>query len=327
MTTSIDTVWSVLKTGDREKISSSFKNKTTKQNASVLEVLAHALRGAIIATPGNELFVADYASIEVRVLLWLAEDEDHLDMLRRGEDPYLDMAQKVYHYPCTKADNPMERALGKVAVLGLGYQMGAPKFVVSAKTMGGVEIDEDFSRVVVETYRTEYWRVKQMWYDTEAAAIQAVRLSRPVDVGYVSYCMDPTRRFLFAELPSGRKLAYPFPRVSMEETSWGKQKETLTFMGVDSYTRQWKRQKTYGGMLVENNTQATARDLLVHSMQQLEFSEVYTPILSVHDEVIAEAPIGTGSVEEFVAIVQQLPDWADGMPVEAEAWKGLRYHK
>jgi DNA polymerase len=106
-----------------------------------------------------------------------------------------------------------------------------------------------------------------MWADTEAAAIRTVKTGKPTVAGRVEYHLDPSRRFLYCRLPSGRDLAYPFPLVKVMPTSWGTEKETLTFMGLNSYTRQWERQKTYGGMLVENNTQAVARDLLVNSMQ------------------------------------------------------------
>jgi DNA polymerase len=320
----MEVVWETLKTSDREVIATSFKNGN-KQDASVLEVLAHALRGAIVASEGNELFVADYAAIEARVVLWLAEDEDALDIFRRGEDIYCEMAASIYNRKITK-DDKTERGLGKIAILGLGYQMGAPKFVATCAVYK-IEIDEELSKRVVDAYRNKFWRVKNMWADTEAAAIRTVKTGKPTVAGRVEYHLDPSRRFLYCRLPSGRDLAYPFPLVKVMPTSWGTEKETLTFMGLNSYTRQWERQKTYGGMLVENNTQAVARDLLTNTMQTLESTRVYTPILSVHDEAIAEARIGAGSVKQFEQLVKLIPDWAEGLPVEAEAWKGPRYHK
>lgn len=320
----IEEVWAVLKTGDRDLIGSAFTN-LQKQNASVLEVLAHALRGAIIPSAGHELFVADYAAIEARVVLWLAQDEDALDIFRRGEDIYCEMASSIYNRKVTKEDK-VERGLGKIAILGLGYQMGAPKFRMQCGNFK-IEISEELAKTVVDAYREKFWRVKNMWSETEAAAIRAIKKGGMVDAGLVSYRLDPTRRFLLCQLPSGRDLAYPFPQVKKMETSWGTEKETVTYMGLNTYTRQWERQKTYGGMLVENNTQAVARDLLVNSMQTLEQSKVYIPVLSVHDEAIAEALIGKGNVKEFEHLVKQIPDWADGLPVEAEAWSGLRYHK
>ena len=63
------------------------------------------------------------------------------------------------------------------------------------------------------------------------------------------------------------------------------------------------------------------------ALQRLARHPAYEPVLSVHDEAVAEAKIGQGSVEEFEHLVAEVPDWGDGIPVAAEAWKGPRYKK
>jgi DNA polymerase len=310
----MDVLWRDLKTEDRPYIVHTYKG--------VMEPLSHGLRGAIVAGPGKELFVADFASIEARVLLWLAGDEAALDLFRSGADIYCEMASSIYNRPITKADKD-ERQLGKAAVLGCGYQMGASKFVDTA-LMYGVTITEQFSVDVVDAYRTKFYRVKNMWYTQEQAACEAVETGRLIKSHKVKWYVDGD--FLFCELPSGRRLAYPFPEVRPRATPWGDMKPSLTYKGMDPYTRQWRRQVTYGGMLVENITQAVARDLMADAILRCEAS-VYTPVLSVHDEVISEAPLGEGSVEQFVQLVRECPTWAAGCPVDAEGWKGPRYHK
>ena len=108
---------------------------------------------------------------------------------------------------------------------------------------------------------------------------------------------------------------------------WGEMKGVLTYETVNQYNRQWQRQQTYGGMLVENITQAVARDLMAEAMLRCERSGVYTPVLSVHDELIAEAPIGAGTVHAFEQLMAECPSWAEGCPVVAEGWNGARYRK
>lgn len=310
-----DDIWTALKTGDRDALREKYK--------SVMLLLSEGLRGAICATPGHHLYVADYASIEARVLLWVAGDEAGLDLFRKGADIYCEMASSIYDRPITKAD-AMERQLGKAAVLGCGYQMGAAKFVATAATYG-VIIKEEFSTEVVNAYRSKFWRVKQLWWDQEAAALQAMASRRPVRVGRITW--ELRGRFLYCTLPSGRRLAYPDPEVQLRQTPWGEPKDMLTYMGINTYTRQWGRQTTYGGKLVENIVQAISRDLMADAMLQMEKGGVYRPVLSVHDELIAEAPLGQGDVHEFEQLMATVPAWAKGCPVKAEGWRGERYHK
>ena len=133
--------------------------------------------------------------------------------------------------------------------------------------------------------------------------------------------------FLHCKLPSGRLLGYCDPQVLKKKTPWGEERDCLTYMGVDPYTKKWRRQDTYGGMLVENITQATARDLMADAMLRCHDEGIYDVILSVHDELIAECDEDKGSVEDFEATMAHVPDWAEGCPVAAEGWSGYRYKK
>jgi DNA polymerase len=98
-------------------------------------------------------------------------------------------------------------------------------------------------------------------------------------------------------------------------------------MGRDTYTRQWKRCGTHGGTLVENADQASSRDLLAEAMWRTDQTEDFDLLLSIHDEVIAEAPIGTATVHEFESMMAEVPWWAPGMPITAEGWVGPRLRK
>jgi len=101
----------------------------------------------------------------------------------------------------------------------------------------------------------------------------------------------------------------------------------LSFMGRDMFTRQWKRLGTHGGTLVENYDQASSRDLLAEAMLRVDQDERFGLLLSIHDEVIAEAPIGTCSLKEFEDMMAEVPQWAPGMPISAEGWIGPRLRK
>jgi DNA polymerase len=101
----------------------------------------------------------------------------------------------------------------------------------------------------------------------------------------------------------------------------------LSFMGRDTFTKQWKRIGTHGGTLVENYDQASSRDLLAEAMSRVDQDERFGLLLSIHDEAIAEAPIGTCSLKEFEDMMAIVPDWAPGMPISAEGWIGPRLRK
>jgi DNA polymerase bacteriophage-type len=326
--------WDAIKTGDRSVIAA-LTNEDGERYADVMEVLSYALRGAIVPTPGHQLYVADYAAIEARVVLWLADDTEALEVFARQAgcacggigcnlcDIYLMMATDIWAKPFTKKDKK-ERGTGKIAILGLGYQMGWQKFQATA-LKAGVVLTDDFAQEIVRVYREKRWRVKQMWWDQEAAAIAAVNSGNRVRSGYIHWLLDDG--FLRCELPSGRWLSYPNPEISQRQTPWGELKDTLTYEGMNQYSRKWQRQVSYGGMLVENITQAVARDLMAEAMLRCENSGLYVPVLSVHDELIAEAKLGEGSVHEFEQLMAECPEWADGCPVAAEGWAGLRYRK
>lgn len=313
-----ETAWDVFKEGDADDI------ETAYGDGRIMEALASALRGAIIPSPGHQLYVADYASIEARVLMWMAGEEEGMEAFRRGEDQYVAMASAIYGRQIT-ADDKIERAVGKVAILGLGYQMGAAKFVTTAKVMANVDVDDALAQLTVETYREKFWRVKNLWWDTERAAIKAVTTKRATECGCLTWFVRD--RFLHCRLPSGRLLAYPDPEVSSRMTPWGEPKAALSYMGINPYTRKWTREVTYGGKLVENGDQAIARDLLVAAVLRCEATEIYTPILSVHDELLAEAQLGAGSVKEFNELMAECPSWATGCPVGAEGYVAGRYRK
>jgi DNA polymerase len=296
-----------------------------------MEVLSSALRGAITSSEGTDLICADYSAIEARGLFWIAGDERALSVFRQGRDIYKDMAVKVYgvEYDDVTAE---QRQMGKQAILGLGYQMGAAKFQETCLGYG-MEVSLELAQKVVDAYRGTHAPVKAFWYAAQAACFEALERGRggaPVALASGRIQVYHSKEdFLHIRLPSGRKLSFYKPRLKdLYNPRFERNEVKITFMGVNSMTRKYSRLDTYGGKLVENIVQALSRDIMVEAMLELEYqSDKYTPILTVHDEIVAEVPEGVGSVEEFELLIAKVPGWAKGFPLDAEGWRGKRYRK
>lgn len=329
-----------------------------------LDIVGDCIRGMVVAEPGNKFYVADFVSIEGVVLPWLAGEEWKLDAFRayrRGDAPdlYIQSYCKTFGVPLFGKKDP-RRQVGKVMELASGFQGGHGAYLrmgasgkrldeltvmVRANTdkhvwaeatdkykkgANGLERDQWTAlRIVIDAWRAAHPCIKQFWFDLEEAAITAVR--EPGKTFCAGDFGRPVRykkqgSFLWCQLPSGRALCYPYPRLENVLMPWGKQKLSLVCKGVDPLTKQWCDQKIYGGLLAENVTQAVARDLLAEGIERCEAAG-YATVLHVHDENVAEVREGFGSLEDFVAIMEVVPAWAVGCPIAAEGWEGTRYKK
>jgi DNA polymerase len=127
-----------------------------------------------------------------------------------------------------------------------------------------------------------------------------------------------TRNWLRVVLPSGRVLSYPSPR-----NEGGK----ISFMGMNQYSRKWSRISTYGGKLVENFTQAAARDVF-KSAYPAVMDAGYEIGMPVHDELVTDTPDEPGyNPEALAALMSRVPQWAPGLPLAAAGFEGYRYRK
>lgn len=293
-----------------------------KKRGDVSTILSSAIRGMFIAGEGEELVVADYAAIEARVLVWMAQDEEALRIFRNGEDIYKDMAADIYHKKAEDVE-PHERQLGKQAILGLGYGMGWRKFIETCLAYK-IDITESLAQRVVELYRSKYNRNKQLWAAADAAAIRTVETGPDTPVGCLLFRIRG--QFLECVLPSGRPIRYYRPSVAMAETSWGEERKQLHYYGEND-KGQWVRQSIYGAKIIQHATQGIARDLLVHALVNAEKGKKYRPVLHVHDELVTVCKRGEGDIKEFEGLIAELPAWGEGIPLVAEGWIGHRYRK
>ena len=189
------------------------------------------------------------------------------------------------------------------------------------------ELFEIWGRDVVNKWRASRPKTVALWKGLETAAIKCVETGEPQSYGYITYRMEGA--FLTCELPSGRKLYYPFPKLAMREMSYEGRtysKLQLSHMTVDAETKQWVRRFAHGGLLTENVTQAVCRDILVEALLRLERAG-FPIVLHVHDEAVDESPAGTRTLEEFEAVMTVAPAWAEGFPISAAGWVGERYRK
>jgi DNA polymerase bacteriophage-type len=263
--------------------------------------------------------VGDYAQIEARVLAWMAGDTRQVEQWRTGVDLYKEMAARVYNKPVEKV-NDHERFIGKSIILGCGYGMGGAvrdgkqsKFQRSLEEKN-VYVDEAFALRAVTTYRERYPKIKRFW-DSIGGAFGSVlssggQRSHPSGVT-MERCSIHGVRYLAVTLPSGRKLLYANPTYNAKGE-------------IVVYSWRYKRpDKLYGGKLVENIVQATARDLMADAMLRMD-EQNFPLVLTVHDEIVSE---DDGRVELFTRLMKETPSWAKGLPVDVEVFQCARYRK
>ena len=318
-----------------------------KYKERAMDALSAGLRGALTAGEGKVLVAADYSAIEARVLLWLADDCLALTKYRMGVNLYVDMARFIYNNDkIDKKTHPLEYSVGKFLILGAGYGLGAEKMHLMCQQQG-IDVSPETAKTAIKAYRNKYKRVVELWYATEAAARSAVRTpgsihyccahrdaaGKPVAGGRVSWRMDQAREFLVATLPSGRAIRYYRPSLRSIVTPYG-EKEEIHYWAA-GLGGKLEQVKTYGGSLVENITQATARDVMANGMLSAEKAG-FPVVLTVHDELVAEVDdipnetadaTRTGLVKRLEKAMCSLPPWAAGLPVAAEGWTGFRYRK
>lgn len=304
-----------------------------------MELYASALRSCIVAPKGSVLDVGDFATIEVRVLFWLAGHAEGLKMIADGVDIYQRMACKIYEikakdlarrYAEGEILAKLQRQLGKVTVLGSGFGigLGGEKFVMAAKVLAGLDISQSLAQKCVAVYREENRPVVKFWDTIERAAVKALQNpGKCYKHGLLKWRKEGN--WLTCELPMGRKFFYYSPRYMQVQSLYGP-KMALTYRGVESVSRKFIRMSTWGGKLTENIVQAVARDLLMESLLRLD-SLGASPVLAVHDEIVCERILSdisyNGNGGEMAEIMEASPSWAEGLPIKVEGWSEERYRK
>lgn len=295
------------------------------------------LRKSLVAPPDFLVYVADSSNIEARMLAWLANQRELLDVFHAGGDVYSFFATKLYGYEVNKFDHPHERFVGKVCVLGLGYGMGWRKFQenMAAGMLGGdpVLLTDQEAQAIVQLYRTTNYAITGYWEQANAAIVD-MYLGNERDWGPLKIVKNALI------LPNGMALQYTGLRPTDE------------YGGNFEYWNGKFWTKIYGGKLTENITQALARIVLFEQMLDINH-KVLKPVdgrvvLNVHDEIIGVAPaMGAKRVgvdakgkdvwendswakslfQRIIAEMQTAPEWCPDLPLEAEGGYAPEYSK
>jgi len=282
------------------------------------------LRTCIEAPEGYVLGVADASQIECRSNGFIAGQEDLMRLFREKRDPYNDMAATIFGKPIDRKGNPdhfFEGFLGKTATLGLGFQMGGPKFKHTverdAKVNLDMDIDFDLDEAyrIVDVYRAKNWKIKEMWgHCKEFLFCMLNNQTRYWDYEDDSLWIDgPNNKIFF---PNGTWLYYP-----------GLDYNDGSFTYLNKRGPSYITKYIYGGLLDENIVQKFARDITSHHLVQI--NERYHAVMHTYDENISiipekEAEEGT---QWMIDLMKVPPPWARSIPLDAEGGFAKEYSK
>lgn len=309
----LDEARRIVKLKDYELMKMLYDNPTS--------VLSQLIRTAIIPSSGRKFIVVDYASIEARVISWLANEKWQIDVFKTSGLIYEATASQMFNIPMEEITKDL-RQRGKVATLALGYQGAKGALVKMGALNMGIE-ENELSEIVSKWRRTNPNIVK-LWKDTEACTKRAileagVKMSLPQNT---NIWFIKKAGMLEIRLPSGRSLMYPGAAIS--------DSGSIYYMGYKNEEgstgkKVWGRVDTYGGALVENIVQAIARDCLQTALERLDIYG-YNIVFHVHDEIIIDALQGE-KLEDVIEIASKPIDWAPGLYLTLAGFEADYYQK
>lgn len=266
-----------------------------------------ALRQAVRAPVGYRLIVGDFSNIELRLVAYLSKDPGLMEAIERDIDLYCDFASTFYGRVITKKDE-LERRFGKCAILGLGYGMGAKKFMRTVRLQTGQTISEADADRAVDIYRSRYTRVPQLWYMLNSS----ISLMKD-DQKHLMIGLPVTFEREAMVLPSGLVMRYPNLRQEEGE------------MGPEWIYDIWEkghlaRRKLYGGKLLENISQGLAGELCKEAA--LQFGDKVTGL--VHDEIhlLERKPFALLTKKKLERVMTTVPRWLPRIKLKAEVGMG-----
>ena len=295
----------------------------------ISDVLSQLIRTALVPEKGKIFGVSDFSAIEAKVIAWLASEDWRLDVFRTHGKIYEASAAMMFNVPLESVTKGSDyRGKGKIAELALGFGGGVgalTQMEASTFQKGDTKLSDEEKDIIVKKWRKASPNIVLMWADYEKCAKKAIFHKAKVVSKYKGVIFDCDDKVMTIELPSGRKLFYQNPSLvpgKFEGT------RAIRYWGMDQTKKIWCRQDTYGGKITENIVQAIARDLLVHSMQELD-KRGFDIVIHVHDEIGCEIDINTVDLELGVmadVMGAEVP-WAKKLPLGAEGFITEFYKK
>ena len=241
------------------------------------------------------------------MLAWLSGQDDLVQAFANKEDVYKIMASSIYNKRVEDITKE-ERFVGKTTILGCGYGMGAVRFGNQLRNFG-TDIELDEAQRIIDTYRSKYNKIKQLWKDGQKC-LEAMIANPPMTN---KFGVQPDAVFLGDNafvLPNNVLLEYP--KLKKED-------------GEFTYRARRTDVRIYGGKVVENICQAVARCIIAYQM--MDISKYYKVALTVHDSLVCV--IKNEEVEEARRFIEECmreaPDWAEGLPLDCESGIGKSY--
>lgn len=275
---------------------------------NVPDILSQLIRTAFVPKENMKFYVADFSSIEARVIAWLAGETWREKLFKKGGDIYCMSASQMFGVPVVKHGiNGDLRQKGKIAELACGY--GGSVGALTAMGALDMGLKEDELKPLVLSWREANQNIVALWWAVDKAIKDAIVMKGVTKTHGIEFeCRSGLLRIT---LPSGRKLTYIKPKIEINKFGG----ESVTYEGV-GVAKKWERIESYGPKFVENIVQAISRDILMFSLQNLS---VYNIVAHVHDEIIIEASENT-RLEDICETMSRVPYWAKGLILTADGY-------
>lgn len=312
------------------------------------------LRNAIMAPEGYVVVAGDLSQIEPRVLAWLSDYEDMMNIFRSGEDPYAQFGARMFNIPgMTKESHPALRQSAKSALLGCGYGLGwasfasqlmtgflgAPPVRYEASFARQLGVNKKFAQEFLSWNRTEaQLRDIPHTCSLEDLAMHAIAAKRIIDiyrgtaypvVSFWEMCTNLLNRCLYegeefrykclifrkGEIELPNGMKLLYPNLRIEMDEQGRSQ----FVYGDNAT------KLYAGKITNNVTQALARIVMTDGM--LRVNKRYPVIGTVHDELWTMVPESEADEAKDWVLSQMTmePSYMPGIPLNADVGYHQRY--